>query len=110
MGGITAMTIVSVLAISVLQVAGAVILPKSQGFTNVPVALAIIAMYAVSLFIMARLIQGGASLSILIPFLSAVGPMLAMGAAIFFYGESASFAKIGMLVTACLLVGVASRA
>jgi hypothetical protein len=57
---------------------------------------------------MARLLNSGINLGILLPFMAAVVPLCAIAVGILFYGESASFIKLSLLVSACLVIGFAS--
>jgi hypothetical protein len=57
---------------------------------------------------MARLLNSGINLGILLPFMAAVVPLCAIAVGILFYGESASFIKLFLLVSACLVIGFAS--
>jgi drug/metabolite transporter (DMT)-like permease len=57
---------------------------------------------------MARVAYSGVNLSVLAPMFSAIVPLAAITVGILVYGETVSPAKLGALVTACVLVGVAN--
>jgi len=103
--------VIAILFTAVLlgQLAGITLLPRTQGFSNVTFTLASLAMFALSYAAMARLIAGGVELGILIPALSVIVPLATVAIGVMIYHESASLPKIGFLVVACCLVGVASR-
>jgi hypothetical protein len=45
---------------------------------------------------------------VLIPLLATIVPLSSIAIGVLLYGESASWARIGTLVAACVLIGVAS--
>lgn len=93
----------------VFQLAALSLLPKTQGFTNIVYTVVFMTLYTIAFAAMARLIQSGANLSVVLPLFSAVVPLVTVALGIFIYGESASLQKVAMLVVACVLVGLASR-
>lgn len=109
MAGLSATVILTFLVVVIAQTIGISILPKTQGFTNIGYALGAAAAFILSLAAMARLIQSGVNLGILIPLMASTIPLASVVIGIFVYGESASLPKVGLLVVACILVGVASR-
>lgn len=95
-------------ASALLQVFAFSILPLTQGFTRiVPTALVLVAI-ATAIGLLAWLMRVGANLSLLMPLLSATVPLALIAVGVLVYGESASFQKIAVLVTAAGLVGFAS--
>lgn len=84
------------------------LLPATQGFTRPLPTLGCLALFVVNLWLISRLIEGGAGLSLLMPLLAAVIPLSTMAMGIMIYGESASPMRIGLLIVACLLAGAAS--
>jgi multidrug transporter EmrE-like cation transporter len=109
MNTITPGLIVSFAALILLQLAGVTLLPRTQGFSNLGVTAAMLVIFAVSYWLMARIIQSGANLGILIPIMSTIIPLATVAIGVVLYGESASVVRIALLTSACILVGVASR-
>jgi len=93
----------------IAQTIGISFFPKSQGFTNLGGTFALVGMYVITLAAIAQLIHRGANLSVLIPLMSAAGPLAAIAIGVMLYGEDAQPQKIIMLVAACGLIGFASR-
>ncbi len=85
------------------------ILPKTEGFSRLSPTLLCIAGFIVTAWSLARLIGAGLELSVLMPLAAAVIPLAAIGVGVFLYGEAASLPKIGLLVLACGLIGVAAK-
>jgi multidrug transporter EmrE-like cation transporter len=92
-----------------LQLTAVALLPRTKGFTAPLQTLECLAVFAISLWMIARLIHNGATLGILVPLLNATIPMGAVAIGVLLYGESASPLKAAMLVIACTLIGLASR-
>jgi len=107
--GVSVEALVSFVIILATQLVGVALLPKTNGYTNIGVSLAQIAMFAISFAAMARLIKSGVQLGILIPLLSTTMPLASVLIGILFFGETVSLPRIAMLVMACVLVGLASR-
>lgn len=97
-----------VLGSIVTQVLGVSLLPRTQGLTHPLFTLACGLSFAVGLGLMARIAHGGISLGILVPLMSATIPLAAIAVGMVLYGEGASPLKLGLLVGACLTIGVAS--
>lgn len=93
----------------VLQIVFIRMLPLSGGYTKVIPTLAALAAINAAMWIFARLIAGGAQLSILIPASATLTPLAAVIIGVVLQGEPASPYKIAALVGGCLLVGVASK-
>jgi quaternary ammonium compound-resistance protein SugE len=91
------------------QLGAVALLPRTQGFTAPVPTMACISIFVFSIWMIARISHSGASLSILVPLLNAIVPLGAVSIGMVVYGETASFLKIGVLVIACTLIGVASR-
>ncbi|NBC37787.1 hypothetical protein GTZ99_14625 [Novosphingobium sp. FSY-8] len=101
-------TVVMVAFVVVTQVAGGALLGRTQGF-QVPVwTAACIAVYTASFYMLARLIQSGVALSLILPVLAALVPLGTILVATTLLGETASWARIGLLVVACGLIGTAA--
>ncbi|WP_340314354.1 hypothetical protein [Rhizorhabdus argentea] len=90
------------------QVLGIFLLPMTRGLTQPLPTLAAAAAFLLGIGLMARIAHAGVGLSSLMPILAATIPLAAIAVGILAYGEAASLAKVATLVTACLLVGVAS--
>ncbi len=93
----------------IAQTIGLAFLPKTQGFTHFGYTITLLGMFAITLGALAQLIHRGFNLSVLIPLMSAVGPLSAIVIGVLLYGESAQPQKIMLLVAACGLIGFASR-
>lgn len=89
------------------QVGGSLLLGRTLGFTQVSWSIACIAVYAVSFWALATLIREGGPLSLIMPLLAAVVPLIVSLVAIVAMGESASYLRMGLLVFACVTIGVA---
>ena len=92
-----------------LQLAAIALLPRTKGFTAPLQTVTCLAVFALSLWTIARIAQRGVSLGILIPLLNAAVPMGAVLIGGVLYGESVPLLKIAMLVVACTLIGLAAR-
>ncbi len=90
------------------QVLGLTMMPASKGLTQFWPTVGLALGFVVGIGILARIPHMGVNLSLLIPFVAALVPLGAVAVGVLLYGEPASFAKIGILVTACVLVGVAN--
>ena len=102
-------TIIMMLAASVaFQVIGLSLMPLTKGVTQLLPSVACCLAFLAGLGLMARLLNSGINLGILLPFMAAVVPLCAIAVGILFYGESASFIKLSLLVSACLVIGFAS--
>lgn len=94
---------------SVIAQAGAVFfLPMSKGATAFLPTLGLVTCFSIFSILLARLLTAGVSLSILIPLMSALGPLSGIVIGTLVYGEAASFGKIGMLLAACGLIVLAN--
>ena len=91
------------------QVCGLLLMPLTKGFTAPLPTIGLIVLFSTGLGLLARLLDSGVELGVLLALGSAVVPLTITILAIFLYGESASFMKISLLVAACALIGLASR-
>jgi hypothetical protein len=66
-----------------------------------------LASFAVALWILAFLIKSVANLSVLVPLNAALVPIVTIGAAMILFHEPSSVARVGLLLVACVLIGVA---
>ena len=104
MPALTPTVIVTFVASVVLQVVGLSLLPRSEGFTRpLPTLVAFIA----GIGLMARLTASGVPISMLIPITGAVVPLSVVAVGILVYDEPASLLRVGLLVVACVLIGLA---
>lgn len=102
--------IIGTFSISLLfQVAALLMLPSTRGFTNAMASLLCVGLFAVALWMLARITSMGVDLSLLIPISAASVPLATSIAAILIYREPGSPLRIIILLAACGLVGVASR-
>lgn len=92
----------NILAISVL--------PRTAGFTKILPTLFCIVGFVVTAWSLSRLVHTGVQLSVLIPLAAAVIPLATIFVGVIYFGEPASPMKMGLLVAACGLVGLAARA
>ena len=86
------------------------VLPRTDGFTKLGPTILCVCAFIMTTWSLAKLIQSGLQLSILMPVAAAVVPLAAIGVGVLTYGESASLSKIGLLIVACVLVRIAARA
>ena len=102
-------TIIAMLAASVVfQVIGLSLMPLTKGLTELVPSIGCGIAFLAGLGLMARLLNSGINLGILLPFMAAIVPLCAIAVGIMFYGESASLIKLSLLVSACLVIGFAS--
>ena len=92
----------------VFQVIGLSLMPLTKGLTELVPSIGCGIAFLAGLGLMARLLNSGINLGILLPFMAAIVPLCAIAVGIIFYGESASLTKLSLLVSACLVVGFAS--
>ncbi len=85
------------------------LIPATRGFTAILPTAACISLFIVSLAISARLVFAGVELSLLTPIATVVLQILVLAVSILVYGESASPAKIMLLLVAALMIGAATR-
>ncbi|MFM5929790.1 MAG: hypothetical protein ACKOPQ_02670 [Novosphingobium sp.] len=92
----------------VTQVLGSSLLVKTGGFREPMWTAACLLTYLVSLFVLAETIRQGMALSLVMPILAALVPLATIAVAVLVFREQASWLRIGILSTACVLIGVAS--
>lgn len=105
---LTTPTIATFLGSLTFQFIGLALLPITRGFTAPWQTFLCLLAFLIGLTCSARLIHNGVELSLLAPLLTVLLQVLALIVGIAVYGESASFAKIGLVVLSALLIGVAS--
>ena len=90
------------------QVIGASVLPRTAAFTNPLWTIVCLASYFVTLWTMAFLVKQGVQLSILIPLIAGMIPLVMIAVGIIFYHEAASLPKVMLLLVSCFAIGGAS--
>ena len=107
--GLTWAMLIAFAVAVVTQIVGIGLLAKTAGFTNIGYSAAVVALYGISLAAMARLVNDGAPLGVLIPIMATVIPLASIAIGVAAHGESASPVKVGLLVLACAIIGTAAR-
>lgn len=108
MGSLTATQIFAFLYATATQIVGVSLLVKTRGFTQVGYTIAAIAVLISSFFALSWLLANGAKLNILLPVLAATVPLCSILVGVFFFGETASWLKIALLIGACGMIGLAA--
>lgn len=90
------------------QAAAVFFLPISRGATALMPTLGLVVSFGVFSILLSRLLTAGVSLAILIPLMSALGPLSGILIGTLVYGEPASMGKIGMLLFASALIVLAN--
>jgi multidrug transporter EmrE-like cation transporter len=98
------MIVVSVVS----QICGLFLIPMTKGFTEPLPTLGVSVAFVFAIGLMARVAHSGVNLSILAPMFSAIVPLAGIIIGMMVYHEAVSPAKLGALVTACALIGVAN--
>lgn len=89
-----------------LQLIALPLLAMSQGFTKpLPTAGCLLA-FAGAFWFLARIVDSGYNLGVLIPILSAIVPLVSVIIGVVILGETASVGRIAVLCAACILVGI----
>lgn len=91
------------------QFAGLALIPATRGFTAPVPTAACIAAFLLGIGISARLVHNGVELSIITPLMTVALQLLVLVVATTVYHESASLLRVGMLISAALMVGAATR-
>jgi len=90
------------------QLLAMVLLPRTRGFTAGLPTVGCALLFVCGIWMVARMYAGGAKLGIMSPLLAAVIPLGVIAIGILFYNESASPLRVGLLLGACALIGVAA--
>lgn len=90
------------------QVGGATMLAKSDGFRAPMWTIGSLATYLVSFYVLAETIRQGMALSLVMPILAALVPLVTIAVAVIVLREQASWLRIGLLSFACVLIGIAA--
>jgi len=109
MVGFSGTTLLLFASATLFQLAGATLLPLTKGMTSPGPTMAVAICYAIGVTCMARLIISGVNLSLLIPIITVTIIVCSVGIGMAFYGDSASPAKLAMLLASAALIGLASR-
>ena len=104
----TPFIIINLILIVAFQILGLYLIPMTRGFTAPLPSIGAALAFLIGVPLMARMVNSGANISILLPLVAAAVPLGAVAVGIFAYGESASAARVIALVAACGLVGVAN--
>ncbi len=99
---------VMLLTSAAAQIVAAALIPLSQGYTRPLPTIGSLLAFGIGMTLVARISHAGVNIGTLIPIMSATIPLCAIAVGVMFYGEPASFARIGILVLACILVGVSN--
>lgn len=105
--GLTVRVIVLFIIGAAGQVGGSLLLGRTDAFRNPGWSVACLAVYMVSFWALATMIREGGPLSLIMPALAAIVPIIVIGVAVFVLGEQASWLRLGLLTFACLLIGYA---
>lgn len=87
---------------------GVLLLPGSRGFTVPLYTTGAVLSYAVGIWALAKLISDGGNISMLIPLMAVVIPLMSVGFGVLYFHEPASWPRIALLVSACALIGFAA--
>jgi multidrug transporter EmrE-like cation transporter len=109
MNGLSLQLVLAFVSLIALQLTGVAWLPKTQGFTALVPTIGTLSVFGLSYWLMARMIQSGAKLSILIPLIATIVPMATVAIGVLLYGENPSFSRLALLGIACALIGAAAR-
>jgi multidrug transporter EmrE-like cation transporter len=91
------------------QLLGVAMLPLTQGLTR-PVPTLIGALgFLIGTGLMARLVNNGVNLSVLIPLNSTAVPLASIAMGVLLFGDTPSVPKLAVLLTACGLIAFASK-
>ena len=102
-------TVATFLISIVFQVGAILLLPSTRGFTNPLPSVLCVASFGVALWMLARIINSGVDLGLLIPISAAAVPLATMIAGIVLFHEPGSPIRVMLLLGACALIGVAGR-
>lgn len=105
---ITLKAAVMISFVAVTQVLGSSLLVKTVGFREPMWTAACLLVYLASFYVLAETIRQGMALSLAMPILAAVVPLAAIAVAVLVFREQASWLRLGILSSACLLIGIAS--
>ena len=90
------------------QLLGIFMVPLTAGLTKPLPTLVGSLSFLAGIGLMARMVNSGVNLSVVIPLMSTVVPLASIAMGVLLFGDSASLLKIATLVAACGLVGLGS--
>jgi multidrug transporter EmrE-like cation transporter len=103
-------TTVATFLVSILfQVGAILLLPTTRSFTNPLNSVLCVASFGVALWMLARIVNAGVDLGLLIPVSAAFVPLATMVAGILMFEEPGSPLRVLLLLGACGTVGIAGR-
>lgn len=105
--GLTARVIVLFIIGAAGQVGGSLLLGRTEAFRHPGWTMACLSIYLVSFWALATMIREGGPLSLIMPALAAIVPIIVVGVAVFAMGEPATWTRVGLLTAACLMIGYA---
>jgi multidrug transporter EmrE-like cation transporter len=91
------------------QLLGTAMLPLTQGLTRPVPTLAGALGFLIGTGLMARLVNSGVNLSVLVPLVSAAVPLASIAMGVLLFGDTPSVPKLALLLAACGLIGFASK-
>lgn len=91
------------------QALGLSLIPATRGFTAIGPTIACILSFVLSFGVFARLVNNGVELSMLTPIITITLQLVVLVIGITVYHESASLAKIGLLLGATAMIAVATQ-
>ncbi|HZO52743.1 MAG TPA: hypothetical protein VFB63_08505 [Bryobacteraceae bacterium] len=100
--------VLMVIGSTAAQVAGVSIMPYTKGLTAPLPTIAMFLCMMTGVGLLARLAHSGVNLSTIVPLVSAAVPLAAILIGVVVLGDSASIAKVTLLVGACGLVLISS--
>lgn len=86
------------------QFLGIAAMPATKGMTAFGPTIVVILSFIVGITLLARLMNAGAELGLLVPLQAAILPLLTIAVGVMFYKEPASLLRIMMLLGACALI------
>ncbi|WP_146037292.1 hypothetical protein [Novosphingobium guangzhouense] len=89
------------------QVGGSLLLGRTDAFRNIGWSIICLSVYMVSFWALATVIREGGPLSLIMPALATIVPIVTIIVAVFVMGEAASWQRLGLLLFACLVIGYA---
>lgn len=109
MGSISGSSILLFLGTTIFQLLGASLVPATHGMTKPLPIVGVALSYAVGVTLMARLINSGVSLSLVIPLITLAITFGAIAVGVTVYGEGASVIKLLLLGFSTILIGIATH-
>lgn len=92
----------------IFQLIALYLMPMTKGLTSPGYTALWAVTFLIGVGLLARLVHSGVNLSTALPLMAAIVPLCTIAIGVLAYGEAASLLKIGLLVGACALIGIAS--